>query len=130
MPCTFYRVLQTGMDSSLAQDKTWVGVQALLDDLQSLINDRDTADVLFLVGEEETSIYAHKLILLARCTHFRNRKRELWSSKSGHSQLTMRKPEFRPTVFKEVLKFLYTGKVISYPLSLIYRVKCDLQCRC
>jgi len=100
------------MDSFQAKDKTWLGVDALLRDFQTLIDDQDTADVLFLVGQGETAIYAHKLILAARCKHFQNRKRELWSSKSVHSQLTVRKPEFRPDVFRAVLKFVYTGKVI------------------
>ena len=100
------------MDSFQAKDKTWLGVDTLLRDFQHLIDDQDTADVLFLVGQGETAIYAHKLILVARCRHFQNRKRELWSSKSVHSQLTVRKPEFRPDVFREVLTFVYTGKVI------------------
>lgn len=100
------------MDSFQAKDKTWLGVDTLLRDFQHLIEDQDTADVLFLVGQGETAIYAHRLILLARCRHFQNRKRELFSSKSVHSQLTVRKPEFRPDVFREVLTFIYSGKVI------------------
>lgn len=99
------------MDSFQAKDKTWLGVDTLLRDFQHLIDDQDTADVLFLVGQGETAIYAHRLILLARCRHFQNRKRELFSSKSVHSQLTVRKPEFRPDVFREVLTFIYSGKV-------------------
>ncbi|PFX20726.1 BTB/POZ domain-containing protein 9 [Stylophora pistillata] len=99
------------MDSFQATDKTWLGVEMLLSDLQNLIDDRDTADILFLIGREETAIYAHKLIMVTRCKHFQNRKRELWSSKSNHSQLTVRKPDFRADVFRDVLKFVYTGKV-------------------
>lgn len=111
-PGNFSLVCKSNMDSFQAQDKTWLGVEALLRDLQHLIDDRDTADVLFLVGQEETAIYAHRLILVSRCKHFQNRKRELWSSKSVHSQLTVRKPDYRPDVFREVLTFVYTGKVI------------------
>lgn len=103
---------KANMDSFQAKDKTWLGVDTLLRDFQHLIDDQDTADVLFLVGQGETAIYAHRLILLARCRHFQNRKRELFSSKSVHSQLTVRKPEFRPDVFREVLTFIYSGKVI------------------
>ena len=105
------RVSQTNMDSFQARDKTWLGVEALLRDLLNLIDDRDSADVLFLVGQDEVAVYAHRLMLVARCKHFRNRQRELWSSKSVHSQLTVRKPDFRPDVFREVLTFVYTGKV-------------------
>ncbi|KAM7440204.1 hypothetical protein ABFA07_010517 [Porites harrisoni] len=99
------------MDSFQARDKTWLGVETLLRDLLNLIDDRDSADVLFLVGQDEVAVYAHRLMLVARCKHFRNRQRELWSSKSVHSQLTVRKPDFRPDVFREVLTFVYTGKV-------------------
>ena len=109
--CDALRVLQTNMDSFQARDKTWLGVEALLRDLLNLIDDRDSADVLFLVGQDEVAVYAHRLMLVARCKHFRNRQRELWSSKSVHSQLTVRKPDFRPDVFREVLTFVYTGKV-------------------
>ena len=105
------RVLQTNMDSFQARDKKWLGVETLLRDLLNLIDDRDSADVLFLVGQDEVAVYAHRLMLVARCKHFRNRQRELWSSKSVHSQLTVRKPDFRPDVFREVLTFVYTGKV-------------------
>ena len=99
------------MDSFQAKDKTWLGVEALLRDLRNLLDDRDAADVLFLVGQDEAPIYAHKLILATRCKHFLHRKRELWSSRSLQTQLTVRKPEFRPDVFLEVLSFVYTGKV-------------------
>lgn len=100
------------MDSFQAREETWLGVEALLRDLQNLIDDHDSADVLFLVGKDEVAVYAHRLMLVARCNYFRNRQRELWSSKSVHSQLTVRRPEFRPDVFCEVLIFVYTGKVI------------------
>lgn len=111
-PDCFSLVWKSNMDSFQAKEKTWLGVEALLRDLQNLLDDRDTADVLFLVGQEEAPIYAHRLILVTRCKHFQHRKRELWSSKSVHAQLTVRKPEFRPDVFREVLSFVYTGKVI------------------
>ena len=100
------------MDTFEAKEKTWIGVEALLRDLQNLIDDRDSADVLFLVGKDEVAMYAHRLLLIARCNYFRNRQRELWSSKSVLAQLTVRKPDFRPDVFREVLTFIYTGKVI------------------
>ena len=100
------------MDAFEAKEKTWLGVEALLRDLQNLIDDHDSADVLFLVGKDEVAMYAHRLLLIARCNYFRNRQRELWSSKSVLAQLTVRKPDFRPDVFREVLIFVYTGKVI------------------
>ncbi|EEC18006.1 hypothetical protein IscW_ISCW014513 [Ixodes scapularis] len=47
-------------------DKSQAGVARLLDDLHRLMDDRDSADVVFLVGREEVPIYAHCLILRAR----------------------------------------------------------------
>ena len=99
------------MEAFQGEDKTCLNVEGLLSDLQNLIDDRETADVLFLIGRDEVTMYAHRLILVARCKHFRNRQRELWSSKSLNTQLTVRKPDRRPDVFREVLTFIYTGKV-------------------
>ena len=96
------------------EGKTWVGVDALLNDLQKLLNDRDTGDVVFVVGKEEVSISVHRLILVARCSLFQRRKRELWSKAYSSSfPYTIRKPKFRPDVFQEVLKFLYSGQVMD-----------------
>ena len=47
-------------------DKTLAGVPSLLDDLQKLCEDQDSADVVFIVGQDEVNLFAHKLILLAR----------------------------------------------------------------
>jgi len=46
------------------------GVPQLLDDFQKLIEDQESADVVFLLGREEERIYAHRLILMARCKSF------------------------------------------------------------
>lgn len=42
------------------------GVPRLLEDLQKLSEDRESADLLFLVGREETAIYGHKILFRAR----------------------------------------------------------------
>ncbi len=47
-------------------DKSPSGVTKLLEDLQRLADDRESCDILFLVGREESPIYAHRLILKAR----------------------------------------------------------------
>lgn len=101
------------MEAFQGEDKTWLNVEGLLRDLQKLIDNRESADVVFLVGRDEVAIYAHRLILVTRCKYFQNRQRELWTSKSAsYTQLTVRKPELRPDVFREVITFVYTGKVI------------------
>jgi hypothetical protein len=47
-------------------DKYLAGVPQLLEDLQRLSEDTDSADILFLVGREEAAVYAHRVILMAR----------------------------------------------------------------
>ena len=109
------------MESFHSEGKTWLNVEGLLKDLEKLIDNRESADVVFLVGRDEVAIYAHRLILITRCKYFRNRQRELWSSKSAaHTQLTVRKPELRPDVFREVIAFVYTGKVIPRNFVMVH----------
>lgn len=51
-------------------NKVLAGVPSLLDDLHKLVDDQETADVIFLLGREEEKIFAHRLILMARCKSF------------------------------------------------------------
>lgn len=51
-------------------DKILAGLPQLLDDFQKLLEDQESADVVFLLGREEERIYAHRLILMARCKSF------------------------------------------------------------
>lgn len=55
-----------GSNSFLPGDKALAGLPQLLDDLQRLSEDQDSADVVFLVGRDEERIYAHRIILMAR----------------------------------------------------------------
>ena len=43
-----------------------VGTLGLISDLQSLLRDSDTSDVVFIVGKEGAEFHAHRLILWAR----------------------------------------------------------------
>lgn len=47
-------------------DKTTAGVPQLLDDLQKLLEDQESCDIVFLIGRDEERVYAHKIILMAR----------------------------------------------------------------
>lgn len=47
-------------------DKNTAGVPQLLDDLQKLLEDQESCDVVFLLGRDEERVYAHKIILTAR----------------------------------------------------------------
>lgn len=42
------------------------GVPRLLEDLARLSEDKDSADIVFLLGRDETPVYAHRIILQAR----------------------------------------------------------------
>ena len=42
------------------------GVPRLLEDLTKLSEDKETADIVFLLGRDETPVYAHRIILQAR----------------------------------------------------------------
>ena len=47
-------------------EKGDIGVPGLLTDLQSLLHDTDTSDVVFVVGKDAVEFHAHRLILWAR----------------------------------------------------------------
>lgn len=67
--CFFSRHLKEEeniMSYSPMNDAVLAGVPRLLDDLQKLLETHDHADILFLVGREETAFYAHRLLLNAR----------------------------------------------------------------
>lgn len=51
---------------SVICDKVLAGLPQLLDDLQKLSEDQDTADVVFILGTGEERIFAHRIILMAR----------------------------------------------------------------
>lgn len=42
------------------------GVPRLLEDLARLSEDKDSADIVFLLGRDETPVYGHRIILQAR----------------------------------------------------------------
>lgn len=47
-------------------DLNFSNIHILLDDLQKLSEDQDSADIVFVLGREEERIYAHRIILMAR----------------------------------------------------------------
>lgn len=52
--------------AGLPADKALAGVPRLLDDLQRLSEDTDSADIVFILGREEERVFAHRVILMAR----------------------------------------------------------------
>lgn len=51
-------------------DKVLSGLQHLAHDLQRLMEDNDSADMVFLLDREEHRVPAHKIILMARFVSF------------------------------------------------------------
>ena len=82
--------------------------QSLVKDLYALCKDEATCDLMFLVGVREERVMAHKLIVLARCENYKQKKEE-WLSASRMIQVKLGKHS-RESV-KKVIKYLYTGEV-------------------
>lgn len=51
-------------------DKVLSGLQHLAHDLQRLMEDHDSADMVFVLDREEQRVPAHKIILMARFVQF------------------------------------------------------------
>ncbi|XP_067122453.1 kelch-like protein 1 [Centruroides vittatus] len=101
-------------------DKTLAGVPRLLEDLQRLAEDRDSADIVFIVGRDELPVYAHRLVLRMRCTSFQNVKRGEICKVPGSTvspappgnPTPIRLPHAKPEVFRDVMFYVYTGKIV------------------
>lgn len=87
--------------------KVWCRTEALVEDLRFLMKDRDSCNVIFIVGNTKERFYAHTLILRARCAKFRE-----WSDMPGcRSPACITEEHMKAEVFKKVLEYIYTGKV-------------------
>lgn len=107
-------------------DKFLAGVPQLLEDLQRLADDSDSADIVFLVGREEVAVYAHRVILMARCKSFQTAKRGEICRIPGCSVATaapgtatpIRLPNFQADTFKQFIVYVYTGKIMHQDTAL------------
>ncbi|XP_031773671.1 speckle-type POZ protein A [Apis florea] len=84
------------------------GVPRLLEDLARLSEDKDTADIVFLLGRDETPVYAHRIILQARCKNFTAAKR----IGTPGNPTPMRMPHAHPDTFRQFIHYVYTGKIM------------------
>uniref|UniRef100_A0A146KZ69 BTB/POZ domain-containing protein 19 n=3 Tax=Lygus hesperus TaxID=30085 RepID=A0A146KZ69_LYGHE len=104
----------------LSADKSLAGVPQLLEDMQRLLEDKEHADLAFLVGREEAPIYAHRLIMMTRCKSFQTAKRGEVCRIPGSSVVPgapgtptpVRLPHVQPEAFRQFLQYVYTGKII------------------
>ncbi|XP_026822518.1 uncharacterized protein LOC113560689 [Rhopalosiphum maidis] len=101
-------------------DKTFVGVPQLLEDLQKLADDHESADIVFLIGREEVPVYAHRIILMTRCKSFQSVKRSeicripgcSVSPSAPGTPTPIRLPQFQGETFKQFINYVYTGKIV------------------
>lgn len=81
-------------------------------DMRKIINEEDYSDITFLVGEDRVKMFAHKVILGARCEVFRAmfvEQRHAKKSEKSAKEAPLVLPDVRPTVFQTVLEFIYTN---------------------
>ncbi|XP_012229834.1 uncharacterized protein [Linepithema humile] len=84
------------------------GVPRLLEDLARLSEDKDSADIVFLLGRDETPVYAHRIILQARCKNFTAAKR----IGTPTNPTPVRMPHAHPETFRQFIRYIYTGMII------------------
>ncbi|XP_022207548.1 uncharacterized protein LOC111064169 [Nilaparvata lugens] len=102
------------------QDKALAGVPQLLEDMKRLAEDHESADIVFLVGREDVPVYAHRIILMARCKSFQTAKRGEICRIPGCSvapavpgtPTPVRLPHFQGDTFQQFILYVYTGKII------------------
>eukprot|EP00112_Aurelia_sp_Birch-Aquarium-sp1_P023191 Seg681.3 transcript_id=Seg681.3/GoldUCD/mRNA.D3Y31 product="RCC1 and BTB domain-containing protein 1" protein_id=Seg681.3/GoldUCD/D3Y31 len=96
MPQIMFRPVKLDCDSG----------PTIKDSLVSAFNDKENADLTFLV--EGQAIHVHKAILKIRCDYFRSMLQTHWEE-NQKSEIEI--SEFSYTVFKSFLKYLYTDEV-------------------
>ncbi|CAH2242565.1 jg14626 [Pararge aegeria aegeria] len=98
------------------------GLPGLLRDLQRLSEDQDSADIVFILGTAEEKVYAHKIILFARCKSFQNTKRGevcripgcTITPSVGTQPTPIRMPHVQPETFRLFIQYVYTGKLLLH----------------
>ena len=103
------------------------GAAAVARDLGALLGSGEAADVTFCVGEGEGAeeIAAHRLVLTARSAMFATMLAERWGSSEagaavaassssnnadGDGRCTIAITDTAPAAFKQLLRFVYTGR--------------------
>lgn len=95
-------------------------VDQLLEDLKRLHDQVELADVFFLVGTDEQPIHAHRVILTARCSSFKNCGQSIIceipgtavSTVNDHGRYNIRWPSCKKEVLKTVIFYIYTGRIV------------------
>lgn len=86
-------------------------------DMRKIINEEDHSDIQFVVGEDREKMFAHKVILGARCEVFRamfveakhSKNKTISKNAADAKDAPLVLPDVRPSVFHTVLEFIYTN---------------------
>ncbi|XP_037936572.1 uncharacterized protein LOC119670399 [Teleopsis dalmanni] len=93
----------------------------LIEDLQRLSEDQESADIVFICGREEERIYAHRILLMTRCKSFKSGKRGEISmpgctvspAPAPGAPIPVRLPSHvNPEVFRQFILYIYTAKIL------------------
>ncbi|XP_032923397.1 BTB/POZ domain-containing protein 19 isoform X2 [Catharus ustulatus] len=83
--------------------------------LRTLVNNPQFSDVMFVVGQEQQKVFAHRCVLACRCQAFRGMLSQAPVGSQDSSSITPQGPfilgNVQPEVFLAVIEFLYTNSV-------------------
>uniref|UniRef100_A0A8C5IRC5 BTB domain containing 19 n=1 Tax=Junco hyemalis TaxID=40217 RepID=A0A8C5IRC5_JUNHY len=103
---------------------------SLLSSTVSLMSPLPRSDVMFVVGQEQQKVFAHRCVLACRCQVFRGMLSQD-SSSSVPPQGPFILGNVQPEVFLAVIEFLYTNSVtLNSHIAAVTYGQVDLQQHC
>uniref|UniRef100_A0A336LJ79 CSON005639 protein n=1 Tax=Culicoides sonorensis TaxID=179676 RepID=A0A336LJ79_CULSO len=105
----------------------------LIEDLHRLSESSEhTGDLVFLMGDEDAieKIYAHKVIMQARCKSFQTTKRSEISKIPGSTVsissnlISIRLPHISADIFRQFIVYVYTAKIILQDSKVFEMMAC------
>ena len=93
-------------------------IHGVIEHYKALVNSEYMSDLKFIVGEEKYPIYAHKVILAARSEVFKLSFAEIKKGQIKEEEF-LNLPEIRPSVFVQLMEYIYTGSLTIKPATVI-----------
>ncbi len=109
MECKKYEDEQVDMPITPRQEQQRIPPPKHYD--ASLINKKEASDVVFLVGHEREPVHALKSILAQRSPYFHHMFNGPFKESGEHGGEGVPLPESQPSIFMQVLTFIYTGDI-------------------
>ncbi|XP_022661389.1 uncharacterized protein LOC111267390 [Varroa jacobsoni] len=114
-----------GPGDVLSQDnsifKNLQSIVQLISDLQRLYEDKDSADIEFVVGKEETRVLAHSLIVKTRCSNYNELKLAYGQRSMPGKLLVLQIADVNVEEFNSVVQYIYTGR-INLNAAVVFKV--------